>query len=108
MENDIGPQRAGKTDGQLHRVTAEDLVVGSVLRMLNSDGTSDPFSDMVVVSAPSGGELTLSRPYLYASGSGGSLMGFEQFRISAGPLLKEGSTFRVVCTARGNLHSYVT
>lgn len=121
--------RAGRADGQLFRATAEDLEPGSVLRMVNGDGTAAPFSDFVVVAryaVDSAGfrvwdrddpsrararRVELARPFLYATLTGtvcaSHMTGVEEITVDEESLLKEDSLFRVVCTARGALHSYV-
>ena len=114
--------RAGKTDGRLFAVTLEDLVPGTVLRMVDADGNSAPYSDFTVLKVdgppaedgPPRGyrDVTLARPYLFASGAGTScptaLTGVEQVKVSVASLLKGATPFRVVVTSRGQAHGMVT
>ena len=115
-------KRAGRTDGRLFRAEAEDLVPGTVLRMVDANGESAPFSDFVILGVknvdeldgrPLGNpflEVTMARPYLFATSVGttspSALTGVETLRADAKSVLKEGSLFRVVVTSRGAPHDF--
>jgi hypothetical protein len=126
----IDQQRAGKTDGQLHRVEPDDIAAGTVLRMVHRDGTSGPFSDFTILDEywvdkagirvrPDDEDdrhdrrhVVMARPYLWTTGVGtacpSALTGVETLTVEAGQsLLSEGSIFRTVCTARGAVHTFV-
>lgn len=130
------PESASKNDGQLHAVEPDDIAAGTVLRMVSPDGTSAPFSDLVVLDAYwvdaegrrthlseedtaqavkagilRGREVLVARPYLYATSTGTAcptaLTGVETLKVDARTLLRGDSLFRTVCTARGNVHTFV-
>lgn len=123
------PQRAGKTDGRLHAVEPDDIAAGTVLRMVNRDGTSAPFSDFVVLdeywvdraglrvrpgdedNRHDRREVVIARPYLYATSTGTTcptaMTGVETLKVDSVALFKGDSLFRTVCTARGNVHTFV-
>ncbi len=113
----IDQQRAGRTDGRLFAATETDVVPGTVLRMVDPNGDSAPFSDFTVlrVAPPDLArfavvEVTLVRPYLYASGVGttcpSALTGVETLKVTIDSILKEGSLFRVVVTSTGKPHDF--
>lgn len=109
----VNEERAAKMDGKTFPVTEEDVVPGSVLRMVNSAGFSSAFDDFTVMAVHWVGfwEVMMARPYLYVSGAGtacpSALTGVETVKVDIRSLLKEDSLFRVVCTARGSLYEYV-
>jgi hypothetical protein len=111
--------RAGGTDGRLFKAEEADVIPGAVLRMVDSSGDSSPFSDFVVLrvretppdpARPAVVEVTLARPYLYASGTGtacpSALTGVETLKVAMGSILRDGSSFRVVATSLGKPHDF--
>jgi hypothetical protein len=122
-------ERVAKMDGKTFPVTEDDVVPGSVLRMVNDAGFSTAFDDFTVMAAywvgPGGRrlgpadelsvrvlrEVLMARPYLYVSGAGTScpsaLTGVETVKVPLESLTSPDSLFRVVCTAHGSLHAFV-
>jgi len=110
-------ERAGKTDGRLFPASEADVFPGAVLRMVDSNGDSSPFSDFVVlrVAPPDLArfavvEVTLARPYLYASGTGttcpSALTGVETLKVTMDSLTGACSIFRAVITSLGTPHDF--
>lgn len=119
--------RAGSTDGRLFKAEEADVFPGAVLRMVDSNGDSSPFSDFVVLAVkgppPASGpnmspvganlgyvEVTLARPYLYASGTGttcpSALTGVETLKVTMDSITTAGSLFRAVITSLGKPHDF--
>ncbi len=109
--------RAGSTDGRLFKAEEADVFPGAVLRMVGPNGDSSPFSDFVVlrVAPPDLArfavvEVTLARPYLYASGTGttcpSALTGVETLKVTMDAILREWSLFRAVVTSLGKPHDF--
>ena len=105
-------------DGQTRVVTREDLVVGNVIRMVNADGTSNPFSDCLIVkinilSMQFGEDMTtvdLARAYAYVgfdayATSPSVLIAYEAFSVRASSLISENSRFHVCMLSTGHPHN---
>lgn len=122
-----GMARAGKTDGRLFGAQDWDVAPGTVLRMVTpSDGSVPAFSDFVVTKVfradehgvrlrggeadlPSAGRvLRMSRPYGYATSTGGFLTGVETIDVPESRVIGEGSPFKVVVQSTGAAASYLT
>ena len=123
-------RKGARHDGVLWKICAEDLVPGTVLRFVNEDGTSPPFSDCTVVEtwvvdehdrrvAPSVDPgldsrrwevmVRLARPYVYTSGSACAvpLTAVEVFEVRAASLTRaEDPQYRVVVMSTGQAASY--
>ncbi len=82
-----------KGDGHTRLVTEADLVVGAVLRMVNSDGSIAPFSDCVLTSVAHG-VAKLARAHA---------SGVECFEVVALDLCFS-SNWAAVTSARGALY----
>lgn len=128
----IKTERFGKTDGRTFRVERDDVQPGAVLRMVQSDGSSAPFSDCVVLDVfpvdkhgerlgppgllndwPEGAVLraSLARPYARAFGAEAgpvALTGCEEFTVDVERMVSEDSLFRVLATARGRVCEHGT
>ncbi len=122
---------AEHVDGRLFPVTEEDVTKGACLRMVNKDGSAPPFSDFLVLDVRSvdkfgvvvrpeelgavpvrNRRVTLARPYALVSGAETScpsvLTGVERVTVDMDRLVHADSHFRVLVTARGNVHTHAT
>ena len=79
-------------DGTNQKITAA-VEPGTVVRSLNDDGTTTPFSDSVVLELKDG-YYKLARPYVFGSG----VTGCEVHQVSRESLERR---FVMVMTARG-------
>lgn len=94
-----------KADGHVRPATPEDMVPGAVVRMVSSEGTASPYSDMTVLRRTAGG-WRVARPYLYAHVIGTSataLLGTEELEVSEASL----GQLVTVLQARGQPFSYL-
>ncbi len=100
---------ANKVDGVLVPVGGSHVVQGTVLRMVNQDGTSAPWSDCTIVKVTqvAGGSVfdqvvSLVRPYMSQTEHGGWALQVEQFEVSVYRLLDHRfSNFRTVLMSTG-------
>lgn len=99
-----------KVDGVLRTAKLEDLVVGTVLRGTNSDGTSPNWSDCTIVKVDSfemrmgltsNAHIDLVRPYMSQTEHGGWALQVEQFRVPAYRLLEADCRLKVVLMSTG-------
>jgi hypothetical protein len=86
-------------DGTVRDVEAGDLRPGVVLRMVNPDSTSAPFSDCVIVKLE-GDMLYLKRPIAWGNGA----LGAEEFPVMVQSILEGGAShpyFKTVLLCNG-------
>ncbi len=111
-------------DGHVRTITVDDVQPGVVLREVSrvagyEDGAVVPaFADAVVLKVdpdPSGkadANVTLARPYLYASNVGTTsptaLVGFEKVEVQLSRLVQENSIYMLVVGSRGQSFKYTT
>lgn len=91
------------SDGHLRPVMESDLVPGTVIRFVNSDGTSPPFDDSIVVDVD-GDLVKLVRPYVFAH-LRSYLAGQETFSVSQVSLLN--GSYRTVLLASGDPYNMI-
>jgi hypothetical protein len=86
-------------DGSVRNVQKEDLRPGVVLRMVNRDGTSAPFSDCVIIRVEDDVVVHLMRPMGWANGT----VDAERFPAMVESLLKGSSHnyFKTVLLSTG-------
>lgn len=101
---------ASPQDGKLTTPSRKLIYPGVVLRMVNSDGTVAPYSDATVLGVGVRG-VTILRPFMHIfpnpEGHVGSA-GREKLEVLWENLLADKTCWRVVLTARGKPHEYIT
>jgi hypothetical protein len=92
--------------GEAH-ITDQVLEPGTIVRMVNADGTMEPFSDCVILKVTKAGPgtprtYTLARPYAMATSTSTSspspLTGVETFEVND---VKLARAFVIPLTPRG-------
>lgn len=93
-----------RLDGHTRMVEVGDIQLGAIMRQLNSDGSSPPFSDSIITKVD-GDVVFLSRPYLYAQRvTKSELSGVENFAVTISRLCDGSSIFRTVLDSRNRTY----